>query len=134
MLRSFLQIAIRNFAKRKGYSILNLLGLTIGITCCLLIFEYVAFERSYDNFHPSADRIFRVQETDYQSGRFEAKWATTSPAVGPTLQKEMPEVENSCRLYQVGAQFVNPLNNTRFLEEKSYVADSVRSDDVTACR
>ncbi len=124
MLRSFLQIAIRNFAKRKGYSILNLLGLTIGITCCLLIFKYVAFERSYDNFHPSADRIFRVQETDYQSGRFEAKWATTSPAVGPTLQKEMPEVENSCRLYQVGAQFVNPLNNTRFLEEKSYAADS----------
>jgi putative ABC transport system permease protein len=124
MLRSFLQIAIRNFVKRKGYSILNLLGLTIGITCCLLIFKYVAFERSYDNFHPSADHIFRVQETDYQSGRFEAKWATTSPAVGPTLKKEMPEVENSCRLFQVGAQLVNPLNNTRSVEEKSYAADS----------
>ncbi len=124
MLRSFLQVAIRNFAKRKGYSLLNLLGLTIGITCCLLVFKYVAFERSYDNFHPSADQIFRVQETDYQSGRFEAKWATTSPAVGPTLQKEMPEVEKSCRLYNVGTQLVNPLNNTRFIEEKSYAADS----------
>jgi putative ABC transport system permease protein len=124
MLRSFLQIAIRNFAKRKGYSLLNLLGLTIGITCCLLVFKYVAFERSYDNFNSNADQIFRVQETDYQSGRFEARWATTSPAVGPTLQKEMPEVENSCRLYNVGIQLVNPLNNVRFLEEKSYAADS----------
>jgi putative ABC transport system permease protein len=124
MLKSFLQIAVRNFAKRKGYSILNLLGLTIGMTCCLLIFKYVAFERSYDNFHPNANRIFRVQESDYQSGRLEAKWATTSPAVGPTLKKEMPEVEDVCRLFNIGIQLVNPLNNARFHEEKSYAADS----------
>jgi putative ABC transport system permease protein len=124
MFKSFLQIAIRNFAKRKGFSFLNLLGLTIGIACCLLIFKYVAYERSYDNFHPGADHIFRVQESDYQSGRLEARWATTSPAVGPTLRKEMPEVENSCRLYNVGIQLANPLNNARFVEEKSYAADS----------
>jgi putative ABC transport system permease protein len=99
MLKSFLQIAIRNFTKRKGYSILNLLGLTIGITCCLLIFEYVAYERSYDSFQPQADRIFRIQESDYQNGRFEVSWATTSPAVGPALKKDFPEVENVCRLY-----------------------------------
>src|SRR5579863_6394278 len=94
MLKSFLQIAIRNFAKRKGYSILNLLGLTIGMTCCLLIFEYVAYERSYDGYNANANRIYRVQENDYQGGRLEARWATTSPAVAPTLKKDFPGIES----------------------------------------
>ncbi|HTR30901.1 MAG TPA: ABC transporter permease [Puia sp.] len=124
MLKSFFHIAIRNFTKRKGHSILNLLGLTIGITCCLLIFKYVAYERSYDNFHPNASRIYRVQEHDYENGRLIASWASTSPAVGPTLKKEMPEVENVCRVFQMGLQLVNPLNNAHFYETKSYGADS----------
>ncbi len=124
MLKSFLQIAIRNFSKRKGYSILNLLGLTIGITCCLLIFEYVAYERSYDSFQPQADRIFRVQESDYQNGRFEVNWATTSPAVGPALKKDFPEVESFCRLYNYELLLSNDARNARFSETKSYVADA----------
>jgi putative ABC transport system permease protein len=124
MLKSFLRIAIRDFTKRKGYSILNLLGLTIGITCCLLIFEYVAYERSYDNFQPQADRIFRVQESDYQNGRFEVSWATTSPAVGPALKKDFPEVENFCRLYNYELLLSNDARNARFSETKSYVADA----------
>ncbi len=124
MLKSFLQIALRNFTKRKGYSILNLLGLTIGITCCLLIFEYVAYERSYDNFQPQANRIFRVQESDYQNGRFEVSWATTSPAVGPALKKDFPEVEDFCRLYHYELLLSNEARNTRFSETKSYVADA----------
>jgi putative ABC transport system permease protein len=128
MLRSFLQIAIRNFTKRKGYSILNLVGLTIGMTCCLLIFEYVAHERGYESFNPNANRIFRVQEMDYQGGRLEAAWAPTSPAVGPALKKDFPEIENFCRLWQQGFQLVNPGNNARFHEEKSYIADNSALD------
>jgi putative ABC transport system permease protein len=128
MLKSFLQIAVRNFTKRKGYSILNLLGLTIGITCCLLIFEYVAYERGYESFNPNAPRTYRVQETDYQSGRLEATWAPTSPAVGPALKKDFPQIENFCRLWQQGFQLVNPLNNTRFHEDKSYIADNSALD------
>ncbi|MBS1664001.1 MAG: ABC transporter permease [Bacteroidetes bacterium] len=124
MLKSFLQVAIRNFSKRKGYSLLNLLGLTIGITCCLLIFEYVAYERSYDNFHPDAGNIYRVQENDYQNGRFVVNWASTSPAIGPTLKKELPEILSSCRLFQRDYQLTNPASNTRFHERKAYVADA----------
>ena len=124
MLKSFLLIAIRSFSKRKGYSILNLLGLTIGITCCLLIFEYVAYERSYDNFHPDAQHIFRVQESDYQSGRFVYNWATTSPAVGPTLKKEFPEVENECRLIQDEILLSYDARNVKAVEHKCYAADT----------
>lgn len=124
MFNSFLQIAIRNFAKRAGYSILNLLGLTIGIASCLLIFKYVAFERSYDNFHPNADRIFRVQESDYQNGRFVVNWATTSPAIGPALKKEFPEVEKTCRLMEYGLMLSNDARHVKSYENRSLAADT----------
>jgi hypothetical protein len=52
MLKNHLRLAWRGLLKRKGYSALNILGLAIGITCCLLIFHYVAYERSYDPFRP----------------------------------------------------------------------------------
>lgn len=128
MLKSFLQIAVRNFAKRKTYSLLNLLGLTVGITSCLLIFEYVAYERSYDSYVKNAARIYRVQEHDYQSGRLESSWATTSPAVGPALTKDFPEIQSCFRLFQQGYQLVNPANNARFHEEKSYAMDAAGID------
>jgi putative ABC transport system permease protein len=124
MLRSFLQIALRNFTKRKGYSILNLLGLTIGIASSLLIFKYVAFERSFDNFHPHADRIFRVQESNYQNGRYVDNWASTSPAVGPTLKKEFPEVGKTCRLIEYGLLLSNDTRNVKSYENRSFAADT----------
>jgi putative ABC transport system permease protein len=144
MLRSFLQIAIRSFTKRKAHSILNLLGLTIGIASCLLIFKYVAFERSFDNFHPHADRIFRVQESDYQNGRFAVNRATTSPAVGPTLKKEFPEVGKICRLIEYGLLLSNDARNIKSYENRSFAADTsvlsilqlplVRGDRATALK
>ncbi|HET6253214.1 MAG TPA: ABC transporter permease [Puia sp.] len=124
MFNSLLRIAIRNFTKRKAYSLLNLLGLSIGITCCLLIFEYVAYERSYDSFNKNANRIYRIQESDYQGGRIEGKWASTSPAVGPALKKDFPEIAGFCRLIQWNIQLINPANNAVFSEQKAYMADS----------
>ena len=61
MLRNHLRLAWRTLSKRKGYSALNILGLAIGITCFLLIFHYVAYERSYDAFQQDAGRIVRVR-------------------------------------------------------------------------
>ena len=62
MIKNYLSIAFRNLFKRKGYSVLNVLGLAIGITCCLLIFQYVAYEKSYDKFEPDHDRIVRLRQ------------------------------------------------------------------------
>ncbi|HMH31930.1 MAG TPA: ABC transporter permease, partial [Puia sp.] len=60
MLKSHFTLALRNLVKRKGYTLLNMFGLAIGITCCLLIFQYVAYEKSYDQFSPEAKDIVRV--------------------------------------------------------------------------
>lgn len=60
MLQNYLKIAIRNLIKNKGYSTINILGLSLGITCCLVLFVVVRFELSFDNFHAHGDRIYRV--------------------------------------------------------------------------
>ncbi|MEM6843865.1 MAG: ABC transporter permease, partial [Bacteroidota bacterium] len=60
MLRSYLKIAYRNLLKNKVFSLINILGLAIGMAACLLILQYVTFELSYDNFHKKGDQIYRV--------------------------------------------------------------------------
>src|SRR6202046_4063802 len=60
MLRNYLRIAVRNLTKYKFISFINLFGLTVGITCCLLILTYILHETSYDRYNNKADRIWRV--------------------------------------------------------------------------
>src|ERR1700744_6075193 len=116
MLRNFLRIAIRQWRKRKGYSLLNIGGLTAGITCCLLIFEYVAYERSYDNFQEKGERIVRIQDEEWQYGRMVVPCASAMPALAPALKREFPEVENACRLVQLHLLLANDTPNVKLLE------------------
>ena len=123
MISNYLKIAFRNLFKRKGYSMLNMLGLAIGITCCLLIFQYVAFERSYDKFEPQYNRIVRLRLDSYQQGKLAWKSATSYPAFGPTMKKDFPEVEDFCRLMMRMFLLSNDERNVKFKEEKGYYAD-----------
>ncbi len=128
MLQSFLKIAFRNLTKRKGYALMNIVGLAIGITCCLLIFEYVAYERSYDNFNPKADRIFRVQDEEYQNGRLVVPCAAAMPGVAPFMLREFPEVEEAGRIRKVEFLLANDARNIRFKEPTVYYADQSMLD------
>ena len=121
-------MAFRNLAKRKGYTLMNIAGLAIGITCCLLIFEYVAYERSYDNFHENADRIFRVQDEEYQNGRMVVACASAMPGVAPAMKREFPEVEEAGRLRKVKLLLGNDARNIRFKEPTVYYADESMLD------
>ena len=100
----FLKLALRNLAKRKGYCVINILGLTAGLVSFFLIVEYVAFERSYDSFHESADEIYRVAfdwgETDYK-GNNSSIYASSVPAMGPALKEGIPEIKDFTRFVPV---------------------------------
>ncbi|MBS1599383.1 MAG: ABC transporter permease [Bacteroidetes bacterium] len=124
MLRNFIKIAFRNLIKRKGYAAINIAGLAIGITCCLLIFEYVAYEKNYDNFHEKGDRIFRVQDEEYQNGRLVVPCAAAMPGVAPFMKKEFPEVENAFRIRKVDFLLGNDQRNVKFRESTVYYADA----------
>jgi putative ABC transport system permease protein len=123
MFKNHWQLALRNLAKRKGYSTLNILGLTIGITCCLLIFQYVAFEKSYDGFHSNAGQIVRLRLDSWQKGRMAWQSATVYPAIAPTMKKDFPEVENFCRLIDANLLLSNDQQHVKFEELKGYYAD-----------
>ncbi|MEO6453399.1 MAG: ABC transporter permease, partial [Ginsengibacter sp.] len=123
MINNYFKLAFRNFIKRKGYSLLNIIGLAIGITCCLLIFQYVAYERSYDKFESKADQIVRLRLDSYHEGKLSWKSATSYPAFGPTMKKDFPEVENFCRLHDADLVLANDERDVKFKEEKGYYAD-----------
>jgi putative ABC transport system permease protein len=123
MLITHLKLAWRGLVKRPGYSALNILGLSVGITCCLLIFHYVAYEKSYDRFHDNAGRIVRLRLDAYQQGRLAWQSATVYPAIAPTMKAEFPEVEQFGRLIDANILMTNTEKNIKFKEEKGYYAD-----------
>jgi len=124
MISNYLKLAVRNLTKRKGYSFLNIAGLAIGIACCILIFQYVAYERSYDSFPKKADQIVRLRLDSYQQGKLSWKSATVYPPFGPTMKKDFPEVEDFCRLIDANMLLSNDDKNVKFNENKGYYADA----------
>ena len=93
MLSHYLTTAWRYFRRNQTFSIINLLGLTIGITACLLIYQYVVYEEGFDQHHENNDRIYRVALNRYDKGELSTQWAAGCAAIAPALKEAYPEVE-----------------------------------------
>ena len=92
MFQNYLTIAVRNLLRHKGYSAINVLGLSIGIACCILILLYVQDELSYDQFHEKHDRIYRLVESATIAGRPIEAAVTPPPRL---LRRNIPESKRS---------------------------------------
>ena len=103
MIKNYLKIAIRNIKRHKMYSFINILGLAIGIACCLLIMLYIQDELSYDRFHKNADRIYRIN-TDLKFGGSELHTPITSDMMGQLMKQDYSEVEEYTRIYPYGGR------------------------------
>ena len=110
MIKNYLTIAVRSFFKHKTFTILNVLGLSLGMVASLLILQYVKYERSYDTFHSKAKDIYRVNYNQWQNGKLRFECAAAVPAVGPALKNNFPEVKRFTRLFPVSgiAQYESP--------------------------
>jgi len=116
MLKIFVQMAIRSAFKGGLTTSINLLGLAIGIASSLLIYIYVNHEVSYDRFHTKYDRIFRVLSIDEALGVSNSLVGITMPAVGSVIKEQLPEVENTVRLQQVGQALLTYEDNNFYTE------------------
>ncbi len=97
MIKNYLRVALRNLWRHRGFSLLNIIGLTIGMTAFFLIFLYVSFELSYDSFHTKADRIYRVIG-DLKT-RTETQYFNTAPTAATIhLPAEFPEIQAATRI------------------------------------
>ncbi len=122
MIKNLLKIAYRNFKKDKWYTLLNIIGLTIGITFSLLLIFYVRDELSFDRYHKKADRIFRIVSYIRERDK-NTNWTLTQAPLAATLKKDYPEVEQSARFMgRERTLFKNGENN--FYETRVYYADS----------
>ena len=97
MFNNLIKHSLRSFKRQRAYIIINILGLSIGIACSLLIALFVINEASYDKFNVKKDRIFRVILNGKIGGQ-EITGAYTPAIMGPTLPKEFPEVEDFLRM------------------------------------
>ncbi|MGC3947662.1 MAG: ABC transporter permease [Chryseolinea sp.] len=122
MLRNYINVAIRNILKHKFFSFINIIGMTIGISACLLIVIYISNELSYDRFHTDADRIYQVALHGRIAGQ-EINTSTTCPPMAQALVSDIPEVEAATRLR---ALYGVPVKNEEkvFTEENVFLADS----------
>ena len=98
MLKNYFKIALRNVKRQKGYTAINVMGLALGLACCLLIGLYIHDELSYDGFHPHVDQLYRIDE-EIDNGGTTRRWAYLSVPHAPALQAEIPEIEQAVRFF-----------------------------------
>jgi putative ABC transport system permease protein len=127
MLKNYIKIAFQNLRKNPGFALINIGGLGIGIACCLLIFQYVAFEYSFDEFHENSEEIYHLSWTRIQNEGEPSAITKTGWAVGPTLADETPEVLRFARIHpEYGSALISNPNqpDKTFDEDKVYYVDS----------
>ena len=98
MLKNFFKIAFRNLWRSKGFSAINIIGLAIGMASAIIILLWIQNEVSYDQFHEKKDRIYEA----WNRAKFDGKlmsWSTTPKILARTLEKDLPEVEQSVRVH-----------------------------------
>ena len=122
MIRNYIKTAYRSLLKNKGFTFINVLGLSLGLATCLLIVFYVIDELSYDRFNTKYERIYRVN-TDLKAGSNETSFAITAPPVADAMAKEFPEVERSMRIGQ-GVNIRFKKGNDVIDEKKAFYCSS----------
>ncbi len=125
MLRSYLTIAFRNLLRSKSYSLINILGLSLGIACCLLLALYIADEVSYDKHHARLEDLYRIN-TLFSSDRGIDELGTASPPIAMGLWADIPEIEIATRALNPPGVALNLIRygDNMFYESDGYIADS----------
>jgi len=121
MLKNYMKIAYRNIIKQKIYSVINILGLALGLTVCILVGLYIYQEFNYDNYHENGDRLYRVSMKTI-SPTVTRHTAETPALVAPNLKGNFPEIEKISRIYFSGKDLIT-FDNKKFYEKDIVFAD-----------
>jgi putative ABC transport system permease protein len=120
MIKNYIKIAFRNLWRHKGFSLINIIGLAVGMTAAFLIFMYVKFELSYDNFNEKSDQIYRVV-SDIKTPTETLNWSSSIAPIGPALQQDYPEIKANTRIF--GAGFLVQRGDSKFQENNALFAE-----------
>ncbi len=131
MLKSYLKIALRSLKRHKVFSIINVLGLSVGLACCMLIGLYISEETSYDKFHTNSDNIYRfTREFISPDGSTSLHLSRLAPPFGPLAKEDFSgEIEKIGRMMSVGGPV--KYNNRLYDEDNFYFADAEIAEILT---
>ncbi|MDF2192026.1 ABC transporter permease [Paraflavitalea sp. CAU 1676] len=124
MIYNYLKIAFRSLLKYRFIFFTNLFGLTVGFTCCLLIFVYILHELSFDQQHPQADRTYRVTRLfrNAETGATNLNLASVAPPFAPLLANDFKQIEQITRVLPTGSVTMR-YEDKLFTERNVYFAD-----------
>jgi len=113
MFKHYINIIWRNLNRNKSYSFINILGLSIGISCTILIFAWVKYELSFDQYHKYKEWIYRIQRYPFCS---------LAPSFVPLLEQDFPEMEHIMRFTNAGEPAVK-IGDKVFVEDYAFFAE-----------
>src|SRR5258705_2593882 len=127
MIKNYFIIAWRNLWRNKVFSAINILGLSIGLACCILMFLFIQHELSYDKFNVNARNIYRItSESESTSGK--ANLAVTPAPWAPLMKKDFPEINNFVRILKSEKAVIGQPGKQKFYENDLLYADSTFFD------
>src|SRR5690606_7379920 len=133
MLRSYIIIAFRSMKRNMSYTMINVLGLSVGVACCLMLAVYIQHEASYDQHHRGKDNLYRVTTTITHNGERGNPMGHTSAPIVWGIKEEIPEFEAVARLVSPLDVSLNLIRyeDNQFFEPDGFIADSTLFDIFT---
>ncbi|MEZ4899838.1 MAG: FtsX-like permease family protein [Saprospiraceae bacterium] len=127
LLGNHIKITLRNYRRNFGYSMINLVGLAVGLAVCFILYSYTRQELSYDDFHPDIERLYRINQTNIWSQ--EGGWfGNTAPPLAEEVRQQIPEIAEATRVNTPGPYEIRydreGLGPLTFIEREVLAADS----------
>ena len=101
MIRNYLKLGLRNLAKNKLSSIINILGLGLAVGCCMVVFQFFDWSMHMDNFHHKLNNLFVIERLSQKDGN-QQLWGNSPSPMGPVLKADFPQIRNVARAYYKG--------------------------------
>jgi putative ABC transport system permease protein len=130
MFSNYFKTALRNIRRHKVFAIINIIGLSMGMACTILIMRWIQYELSFDRYHENADRIYRLA-TDMDLGKMRGRYAVSNYIAGKTLARDYPEVERSVRFQKVPFKLLLQYKDIQLYEDNTCLADNAVFDIFT---
>jgi putative ABC transport system permease protein len=130
MIKNYFKIAIRSLIRNKFFTIINILGLVLGISFSTMLYIYVRHELSYDAYHKQSDRTYRILTVDKSNPDGNRTYGITVPPVGPELVNSFPEVESMVRLHRLSGQVIVEVDDEKFNERNFFLTSDTNFFDV----
>ena len=124
MIKNYLKVSTRNLLKHKGYTVINILGLAVGIAASVLIFLYITNEMSYDKFHEKADRTYRIKADWSNKGDSRIHQLGTPFILAQTIREKYPQVEAITQISGPMGDVILRYRDTAFKETEAFLAEA----------